>query len=146
MSLTLLVVMVVVGVAAIVVAVHLTGGSNNATLSDAQAAKARFASDFADIGVETVWLTEDGTAAFLALEDSRVGIVAGFGDRFLTRILTAAEAGGVPVVDGRTVTLRMNDFTWRGGTFVFADEDQARAVAGLFGAPAQIAEGAEAHG
>lgn len=146
MSLTLLVVMVVAGITAIVVAVHLTGGTRTAALEDAEAARRRFADDFAEIPVRQAWLTEDRRTAFMALEDGRIGLVAALGDRFLTRIVGSADRAGQPAVDGRTVKLRLDDFTWRGGSFTFRSEEEARAVAALFADPRQRAQGAEAHG
>ena len=144
MSLTLLVVMVVVGIGAIVIAVHLTGGTQTATLDDAEAAKRRFAADFADLAIRDVWLTADRHAAILALEDGRAGIVSALGDRFLTRIVGSGDAA--PVANGTTVSLGIDDFTWRGGTFTFASEREARAIAALLNGDPAHADGVEAHG
>lgn len=146
MSLTLLVVMVVAGIAAIVVAVHLTGGTRTATLDGAEAARRRFAEDFADLGVRDVWLTEDRTVAFLALDDGRAGVVSALGDRFLTRIIGRGDLAGRPQRDGRAVCLRIDDFTWHGGSFIFASEEEAEALARLLEPGAAQAEEAKAHG
>ncbi|RIK86898.1 MAG: hypothetical protein DCC69_06290 [Hyphomicrobiales bacterium] len=134
MSLTLLVVMVVVGVAGVVVAVHLTGGSVRARLADADAARSRFAVDFPDLDIARVHLTADGDAAFLALGDGRVGIVKAVGDRFLTRAVAGADLSGAPRATDSTLVLRLRDFTWPGGVFTFAGPDEARAVERLLAA------------
>ena len=146
MSLTLLVIMVVVGITAIVVAVHVTGGTVTAALENAAAAKRRFADDFADVSVTDIWLTKERNAAFLALEDGRTGIVSALGDRFLTRIVDAADPAMRVELDGAIVRISINDFTWRGGPFTFADEADARAVAQRLGAATDTIEGAKAHG
>ncbi len=135
MSLGLLAVMVVIGVSGVVLLVHLTGGSRRARLEDELAARARFGVDYPDLAIVAVYLTQDGDAAFLALEDSRVGIVAAVGDRFLTRMVGAHDLAGTPRVTGATLMLRLRDFTWPGGAFTFAGEGEARAVAELFAAP-----------
>ena len=144
MSLTLLVIMVVVGIGAIVIAVHLTGGTRTATLDDAEAAKNRFAADFADTAVRDVWLTADRHAAVLALEDGRAGVVSALGDRFLTRIVGKGDAKAV--ADGPTVSLGIDDFTWRGGPFTFASEREAQSAAALLNGSLAHAEGVKAHG
>ncbi|WP_206075927.1 hypothetical protein [Mesorhizobium sp. Z1-4] len=146
MSLTLLVVMVVVGIAAVVAAVHMTGGTVTAALDGTEAARQRFASDFADMEVTETWLTEQRDAAFLALEDGRTGIVCAFGDRFLTRIASAGDPAMRVECDGRTVRIRMDDFTWHGGPFTFASEADALAIARRLGAEADTPEGAKTHG
>lgn len=134
MSLTLLVVMVVVGIAAVVAAVHMTGGTVTAAVQDADAARRRFAEDFGDVNVADVWLTEQRQAAFLALDDGRTGIVSAFGDRYLTRIAATGDPAMKIERDGCTVRIRLNDFTWQGGAFTFADEADAKAVARRLGA------------
>lgn len=146
MNLTLLVVMVVVGIGAIVIAVHLTGGTTTATLDDAEAAKQRLAADFADVTIRDVWLTADRHAAILALEDGRAGIVSALGDRFLTRIVGPRDATVKADADGRTVSLSIDDFTWRGGPFTFASERDAQAAAALLNGDLVHADGVEAHG
>lgn len=131
MNLTLLVAMVAVGVAGVVLLVHLTGGSQRARLDGEVAARARFGVDFPDPGIEAVHLTAASDAAFLALDDGRVGIVQAIGDRFLTRVVAAHDLAGTPRVAGTTLMLRLKDFTWPGGTFTFADEEAAGAVGRL---------------
>jgi hypothetical protein len=146
MSLTLLVVMVVVGIGAIVIAVHLTGGTRTATLDDAEAAKRHFAADFADIAVRDVWLTADRHAAVLALEDARAGIISALGGRFLTRIVGNGDATVKADAEGPTLSLGIDDFTWRGGPFTFASEREAQAVAALLNGGLVHADGVKTHG
>ena len=67
MSLPLLVVIVVFGIALSVLAVHFTGGSKTATLASADQALERFAEDFPDDLATAVRLTADGRTAFLDL-------------------------------------------------------------------------------
>lgn len=128
MSLPVLVVLVVFGIALSVAAVHFTGGTTTATFSGADQALARFAEDFPDEKPAAVRLTTDHRAAFLDLGPSRQGIVQSIGDCFLTRIVTPRDVLTL-TMDGNAVSVRLNDFTWKGGRFAFADEADARAVA-----------------
>lgn len=128
MSFALLVILVVAGIAVIVLAVHLTGGSRNALLRDAAHARSRFAEDFPDAAVAGVHLCTSGEAAFLELRDGRLGIVQSLGDRFLTRILRRAEILEVDPVDDVTFSVRFRDFTWPRAVFRFADSASARRI------------------
>lgn len=128
MSLPVLVAMVVVGIAAVIAAVHLSGGSARARLSGADQALQRFAMDFPEIAVSAVFLTEDSGTAFLLLENGSDGIVRSIGDKFLTRIVARADVVALRALDDRTVSLRLRDFTWKGGDFRFAGDDAAGAV------------------
>lgn len=134
MSLTLLVVIVVAGIAGVVAAVHLTGGSALARLADEAAALERFARDFPDLRVRSVHRTQGGDAAFLALDDGRVGVVAAVGGKFLTRVVAGSDLAGAPRASRATVAMRLRDFTWPGGIFSFADAEQAEAVTAMFAA------------
>ena len=128
MSLPILVAMVVVGISAVVAAVHLSGGSARARLSGADQALQRFATDFPDVTANAVFLTEDGDTAFLQLDNGTVGIVHGLGDKFLTRIVTEADVSAFNAIDDKTVSLRLGDFTRKGGNFRFTDSEAAGAV------------------
>lgn len=132
MSLPILVAMVVVGISAVVAAVHLSGGSARARLSGADQALQRFAADFPEVPGRAVLLTEDNRTAFLLLDNGSVGIVHGIGDRFLTRIVTSADVVAVTVGDAGTVSLSLRDFTWRGGDFRFADNAAAETIMAAF--------------
>ncbi|RUU01341.1 hypothetical protein EOD23_21650 [Mesorhizobium sp. USDA-HM6] len=128
MSLPVLVVLVVFGIALSVAAVHFTGGTTTATLAGVDQALARFADDFPDEEPGAVRLTSDRHAAFLELSAHRCGIVQSIGDCFLTRIVTRRDVLAL-TREGNVVTLRLNDFTWKGGKFAFADKADAQAVA-----------------
>jgi hypothetical protein len=128
MSLPVLVAIVVFGIALSVAAVHFTGGSRTAMFVDADQALSRFAEDFPDEVIAKICLTTDGRTAFLDLGRGRVGIVHSFGDCFLTRIATSADILALKAVDTRSISLRLADFTWKGGQFVFSNADDASAV------------------
>lgn len=129
MSLAYLVILVDVGIAAIVLAVHLTGGSGSAVLADMGHVRERFAEDFADEAVTGVQLCNDGQAAFLELDAGRTGIIQAFGDRFLTRIVTADDVADIQCAGDATISIRFRDFTWRGGMFAFDDPRIAKHMA-----------------
>ena len=129
MSLPVLVVLVVFGIALSVAAVHFTGGTTTATLASADQARARFAEDFPDEKLGTVRLTMDRHAAFIELDQQRCGIVQSIGDCFLTRIVSPRDVLALTVENGTALVIRFGDFTWKGGRFVFANESDARAVA-----------------
>ncbi|RAZ89107.1 hypothetical protein DPM33_19270 [Mesorhizobium hawassense] len=141
MSLPVLVVLVVFGIALSVAAVHFTGGTTNATLAGTGQALARFAEDFPDEKPGSVRLTADNHAAFLELGPQRLGIVQSIGDCFLTRIVTPSDILAL-AREGNEVSVRLHDFTWKGGRFVFADEADALAVAAALQGRDQIREAA----
>lgn len=134
MSLTLLVIIVVAGIAAVVIAVHLTGGSARAQLDGQEAARKRFAEDFPDLVPASVWLTKDRCAAILSLNGGRIGIIHALGGKFLTRLVTADDLVGTPRANDAIVRVRLRDFTWRGGVLAFDDVEEARAVETAFAA------------
>src|SRR5690606_4597471 len=103
MSLTLLVVIVVVGIAAVVLAVHLTGGSARAVLKDTEAAVRRFQDDFPGSRIDRVLLTADGSAAFLHIVPDRIGIVQAVGGKFLTRMVSAVDLACRPRAAGTEI-------------------------------------------
>lgn len=144
MSLPILVAIVVFGIALSVAAVHFTGGSKTATLIDAEHARGRFADDFPDELVASVRLTGDNRTAFLDLGRGRTGIVHSVGDCFLTRMVTSGDIAALDSVDPSSISLRLADFTWKGGRFVFSDADDADAVMAALKprAPNQVREAA----
>ena len=133
MSLTVLVLIVGFGIAAVVAAVHWSGGTTTATLAGDDQARARFAEDFPDEAPSRIWLTENRETAFLDLGGGRVGIVQSFGDRFLTRIARREDLAAAGRDDPVTVELGFRDFTWRGGRFRFASADDAAALSSALG-------------
>ena len=128
MSLPILVAMVVIGITAAVLAVHLTGGSAKARLAGHDQARSRFAEDFPDEKVFAVRLTGDAETAFLELGDERMGVVQVLGDKFLTRIVSPKDVARIDAPAPAVVSIRLRDFTWDGGEFRFDDEDAANAV------------------
>jgi hypothetical protein len=129
MSLPVLVVLVVVGIAAIVLAVHLTGGTRNAILVDEAAARTRFALDHPREQPLRACLTAMGDAAFLELDGGRTGIVQSFGGHFLTRIVSASDVARLERVSSKALVVVARDFTWRGGRFDFASAADAERIA-----------------
>jgi hypothetical protein len=119
--------LVVGGVSLIVYLVHAAGGSRKAMLADANAAVARFAEDYPDEVPSSVHLTKGNSAAFLALPDKSVGLIHPVGDCFLTRILTAHDVSGVSP-NTESLTLKIADFSFTGGTYEFASEAERQTV------------------
>jgi hypothetical protein len=133
LSLPLLVIIVTVGIAATVLAVHLTGGSRRAKLSDIEQALNAFEADFPDLKAGDPVMTANGESAFLALADGRTGIVQSFGDGFFTRVVSPADIAEVRLREPAIVSIRFKDFTWTGGHFAFADPATAKATAARLG-------------
>lgn len=144
MNLPVLVALVTVGIALSVLAVHFTGGSRIATLAGADQALSRFADDFPDEKASALRLTADGRTAFLDLGPARSGIVHSVGDCFLTRIVTPHDIKAIDLDEDGAISLKLADFTWKGGRFAFADKADARAVAAALGPhnPSQAKEAA----
>jgi hypothetical protein len=131
MSLPVLVAIVAVGIAVIVLAVHMTGGSKAASLASPAHAKGRFLEDFPDEQAADVLLTADRKAAFLALELGNAGLVHSVGARFLTRRFSNRDIVSVRRTGPAGLLLRTTDFTFAGGRFEFADAATADRVAQL---------------
>lgn len=129
MSLMVLVVIVVVGIAATVAAVHLTGGSKRAVIADVQQVRDLFAADFPNERATAVTVTADRQSAFLMLPGGRVGVVQSMGDGFFTRIVAARDVAAIRLREPATVSIRFRDFTWTGGHFAFSDPESARTIA-----------------
>lgn len=140
MTLPVLAAMVVIGVAGIVLAVHLTGGSRPARLSGEMHALQRFGEDFPEERIQCVVLTQDGATAFLLLDRGRTGIVHGFGDRFLTRVIGSGDVAAMEG-DEHGLRLRLRDFTWKGGMFQFADAAAAARVRTALGDETAVGAG-----
>ncbi|TJV05889.1 MAG: hypothetical protein E5Y12_06970 [Mesorhizobium sp.] len=134
MSLPVLVVLVVFGIALSVAAVHFTGGTRTAMLAGADQALSRFAEDFPDEVAAKVQLTADARTAFLDIGRGRIGIVHSVGDCFLTRIVTAADVSVSNSDETNTILVRLADFTWKGGSFRFASAGDAQALLNALGA------------
>ncbi|BCH25220.1 hypothetical protein MesoLjLc_49950 [Mesorhizobium sp. L-8-10] len=137
MTLPVLIAIVVVGIALVVVAVHLTGGSRVATIGGDDHARQLFQQDFPDELPGHVAITTDRMSAFLALSGGRTGIVQSFGDGYFTRMTAPKDVAAVTLRPPATVSIRFRDFTWTGGHFTFAQESEARAVAAALDAAGQ---------
>jgi hypothetical protein len=111
MPLELLAGMVVIGLALVIGAVHLSGLSKAARISGPDAAIARFLVDFPDEKPGEAVLSADGKDAFIALQGNRVGMVHAIGDRYLTRILRAGTVRAVAASGDGLLELRLADFT-----------------------------------
>jgi hypothetical protein len=111
MPLELLAGMVVVGLALVIGAVHLSGLSKAARITGPDAAIARFLLDFPDEKPGEAIVSADGKDAFIALDGNRVGMVHAIGDRYLTRILRAGMVRSVSASGNGEVELRLADFT-----------------------------------
>lgn len=130
MPLEILALLVVFGVGGVVLAIHLTGGTISAEIASAGAARSRFAEDFADVAVGDVIITNDRRSAVLALEGDNCGVIHAIGDRFLTRYLVADDNPTARAKDDVTISLRIDDISWRGADFAFSSaDDSERALA-----------------
>lgn len=119
--------LVVGGVSLIVYVVHAAGGSRKAKLSNAEAAIARFAEDYPDEVPSSIHLTKGSSAAFLALHNKTVGVIHPVGDCFLTRILTAQDVSIISS-NAESLTLKIADFSFTGGTYEFANRAERQSV------------------
>jgi len=117
----------------VVLMVHLTGGSRIAEIAGEDAAKARFLVDYPEAQIARVILSADRRDAVLELEDGHVGMVHAVGSNYLTRFVNRGEMAAVPSAgeDG-AVDLDTGDITWPRAQMHFADDETARAVAGMF--------------
>lgn len=138
MEIGLLGAMVVLGIAAIVVAVHLTGGSKPLRMASEDEARAAFLGDHSDVEIEAVYLSESGDAAILELAGGGVGVVQSFGHRFVTRLLTSEDLSEAVAGEGGRLSLRMREFGWRGGDFVLGERAAPRIAARLSDRRAQL--------
>lgn len=129
MALPLLAAIVIVGIAAVVLAVHFTGGSRKAQIASDDEARRIFRLDYPDVLTADVAVTKDGQSAFLALPGGDMGVVHVHGDGYLTRRFSRTDVGGAALKEPATVWLRFRDFTWTGGNFTFAETTSARWVA-----------------
>jgi hypothetical protein len=128
MPLELLAGMVVVGLALVIGAVHLSGLSKVARIAGPDAAIARFLVDFPDEKPGEAVVSADGKDAFIALDGNRVGMVHAIGDRYLTRILRAGMVRSVSASGNGEVELRLADFTLPRERARFATAGEASCV------------------
>jgi hypothetical protein len=129
MTLETLVILVVTGVTAVVIAVRFSGISRRVTIADARQAKAVFAQHYPDELPGECLCTSDGKAAFLTLPGGRIGLVSGFGARYVCRLFEKDEVHLRHIANG-VVKLRFSDFGYPGGTYRFARTGDARKLVG----------------
>lgn len=130
MSLPVLAILVIAGVALVVAAVHLSGGGARAVLASEAQALARFREDYPEASPEIILLTDDGLAAVLKL-GVESGLVASFGDKFLTRWLAQGEASCRR--NGSTLIIGLQDYSWRGVTLRLRSEEDADSCREILG-------------
>jgi hypothetical protein len=130
MGLAILGIMVVVGVAAIVAAVHYTAPAA-AGLPDDAVLRDILLEDYPDVAPGQVIRSVDGHTAFVELGEGGIGIVRRMGGRHITRVLPAGSAAAR--MEGEELVLRFGDVGWDGGRFAFESPDAAAAVARLIG-------------
>lgn len=127
MALWLLGLLVAGGISLIVYIVHAGGGSRPAVLADEGSVLGRWTDDFPEDLPLAIVMSADHKAAILQLKRS-TGLIVSVGDRFLTRTLVPADVNQV-TVDGSTLELQLNDFTYRGGRWQFETTEQANRAA-----------------
>lgn len=130
MSLAILVPLVVVGVSLVVLAIHFSGLSRPARIGSDEEVRARYAYDYPLDTVQSMDVTTDRRAAFLAVEGGVLGIVESFGDGYVTERL--APGADIDIAtDGAAIRVRSGDVTWLGGTYSFDTVEQANRIAAI---------------
>ena len=137
MSLTVLVALVAVGIALVVVLVHLSGGSARAPLGDEAAVIQRFRLDFPDSDVHRCFESADRYEALLLLGDGSLGLVHAFGDKSLTRHYSTEEfATIISVIDDASLTFDAHEMTLPRLTIRFENAQRRAEVLSALGLPA----------
>ena len=95
MPLPLLVLLVVAGVGAVVLSVHLSGGSTVVRIGDEGMAARRFAADYPDEKAERIIVLPGGSDAVLLLSGGGAGLVHAMGHKFLTRVVRSQDISSV---------------------------------------------------
>lgn len=133
MNLVLLAVIVGIGIAVIVLSVHLSGGSRQGAFESVFDAIAAFNGDYPESEVLEGRLSQKRDAAFLKLaRTDRVGFVQILGMHFVTREIGPADLAADVEVDHAAIRIRARDFTWKGGRFLLDDTATAAEVAAWF--------------
>jgi hypothetical protein len=101
LPLPVLVAIVGVGIALVVLVVHLTGGSRIAEIAGKGAAVERFRIDFPDVEVIRCIISSDRRDAVLELSDGHVGLVHAIGSNYLTRFVNRGEMAAMPAPSRR---------------------------------------------
>jgi hypothetical protein len=114
LPLDILVILVVIGISSVVLLTWALGWARPVKLKSPDEGKEQFLQDHPECSVEEVYLATDGLTALLGLSDAKAGLVFSFGDKFVTRRLSADMVRTIEVAeqDAETsVTLRLADFT-----------------------------------
>ncbi|MCB1456706.1 MAG: hypothetical protein KDJ48_07960 [Nitratireductor sp.] len=125
MPLTILVPMILIGLALVAIAMRLLGLSKQASISAIGEAISVLRTDYPDALVEEAILASNGKAAILKLEDGSAGLVEAMGDRFITRILAQKDVRQVERKGECDLVLRLADFTLPRLTLTFAEPKAA---------------------
>ena len=133
LPLPVLVAIVTVGIALIVLVVHLTGGSRPALIDGEEMAGTRFSVDYPEAVVQRCIVSSDRRDAVLELADGHVGLVHAIGSKYLTRLVNRGEmAASANRTEPGVVDLDTGDITWPRARLHFADDQLAETVAGMF--------------
>lgn len=129
MPLTVLVPVVFVGIALVVLLVHLTGGSKAEPFDDARDLRAAFLRDYSHLTVRDMVVADNGGEAVLALEEGGVGLVHRMGRGSATRWLGREYAFTAEAVDDHALHIRVKDLGMAPIVMRFASSDErARAM------------------
>lgn len=111
MPLQILVPLIVVGLVAVLAAVHFSGGSTPPPPMDDEAAAQRYLEDYPNDRVTEIIFDAHRQVAVLVLDrDGEIGLVQRIGKHSLTRRLTRTNLVSMKQVDGR-LELVLRDFT-----------------------------------
>lgn len=122
MTLPVLALVVVVGLALIIGVVHFSGGSNTGPALTEKMVEDRFQEDLPNETVVSVLMSDDRKFALLNLKDStKMGVVKSMGSMIVTRLLDANSLKKI-AAEGNVLRLHMGDFTLRSVELVIEDE------------------------
>jgi hypothetical protein len=139
LPLPILVAVVGIGIAAIVIAVHLMGGTAVAEFTSSDEAIDRFRIDYPETNVVACHISRNRRDAVLELADGHVGLVHAIGSKYLTRSIRGGEMAARSTETG-TVEIDTHDITWPRARMEFEDQETARGVAELIGSAGNTEE------
>ncbi|MEO0327638.1 MAG: hypothetical protein AAF217_03475 [Pseudomonadota bacterium] len=128
MPLHILALLVIFGLAVVLLAVHIGGGTGAVRLLNDTSTKERFVLDFPNFIIEEILLSDDQTSALVfSLEREEVGLIQAIGQNHLTRMLDPGLLRKLEVTD-KKLQLHLSDFTLRKAALVIADKSTRDAV------------------
>ena len=139
MPLPILVAVVGIGIAAIIIAVHLMGGTVVAEFTSLDEAIDRFRIDYPEAKVAACHISKKRRDAVLELADGHVGLVHAIGSKYLTRLIRGGQMAARATGTG-TVEIDTHDITWPRARMEFEDQETARNVAELIGSAGNAEE------